>query len=126
MANNRSTTHRSSSTVRNGVSSSWLVCLLAVLVLGLGRPAFDMPASLVSEREIDPVEEKDSESEEELAIHFRSEIRRRMFEQGSSVTSRVEFRIAPSQTSCRVAGPFDHVTPHEFDLRNGLGATLRC
>jgi hypothetical protein len=119
-------THRRERSVRYSLSSHWLACLLAVLVLGLGRPGIDMPLSLVSDREIDPVEQEDSESEEEMAIHCRGVFRRRVPEHAALVTPRFVCRMSPSEKSHRLAALFDCPTPHDSDVRNGLGATLRC
>lgn len=119
-------THRNEATAPCGRLPHWVVCILAVLVLGLGRPGFDMPINLVSEREIDPVEQEDAESEEELAIHCRGVFRRRVVEHAWSVTPRLVSRIARTDSYGRAVDPFHRLSPHDFDLRNGLGAALRC
>ena len=126
MTNSSFTIPRNGLTVRSSVSSRGLVCLLAMLVLGLGRPVFDLSLGLVSERETDPVEQEDSESEEELAIRCRGVFRRRGLEPATSATSHGVCRMAPREAFRRVAGLLDRPTPHDSDLRNGLGATLRC
>jgi hypothetical protein len=113
-------------TVGHGVSSRWLVGILAVLVLGLGRPGFEVPLNPVSDREIDPVEQEDSESEEELALHFRSVFRRRACEHFAFAKPRFVLGNTLRKTSFREADSAVRISPHDFDLRNGLGAALRC
>lgn len=120
MTNSSFAANRSESMVQHGHWSRWLVCILAVLVLGLGRPSFDMPLSLISERDNDPVEQENAESAEELAIHCRC-VFRRVMDQELSVTPRLVFETVVG-TTC----PLGQVSPHDFDLRNGLGAALRC
>jgi hypothetical protein len=99
---------------------------LAVLALGLGRPGWDLSANFATEREADPVEQEESSSEEELAIHTRVEFRRRIGEQSSSVVHRPPMRITAGNDSPLASGRFTRLALHDFDLRNGVGAALRC
>lgn len=103
-----------------------MASVLAILVLGLGRPGIGIPQGPVSERECDPVEGQESESEEEVAFHCRCETRRRVFEHVLPMAARMAIRIATDSPSLRAVEPWTRSSPHDFDLRNGLGAALRC
>jgi hypothetical protein len=117
---------RNLDTVRYGQRSRWLACLLALLVVAFGRPGLDIAPSFVSERDVDPVEQEESESEEELAIHCRNVFRRRAQEQKcfAALGQMIPWNVC--EATGAVSDPAGPPSPHDFDLRNGLGAVLRC
>ena len=102
------------------------VCILALFMLSVGRPCVGLPCVFAAADESDPVEQEESDLDETAAIHGRRVWHRRMPEQGWLSSARLVSWIAAGESSGRVADLADAVAPHDFDLRNGLGAALRC
>ena len=100
------------------------LCKISVYILSLF--CFGLPSVFESGFDSDPVEDVEVEADEAIAIRCRNGSLRRVLLQGSSTNVlRMRWFVA-DRPSGRLAYLNDVVVPHDFDLRNGLGANLRC
>lgn len=98
------------------ILSKMFACLLTLLSFGL-------PYAFESAFDSDAVETVEVDSDEATAIRCRNASRRRVFSQEALTIVR---RVVANRPSGRLANLSDVVVPHDFDLRNGLGANLLC
>lgn len=103
-----------------------LVCMLAFPSLGFGGPGAGLPSVFEVREESGPVKQESSESSGETALEgrslkYRSGDRRRW--SACSPRETLPCRAASEKTVRCIHSR--ELVPHDFDLRNGLGANLR-
>ena len=99
--------------------SKMCVCMLTLVCFGL-------PCVVESVFDSDPVEAVEVDSDEATAIRSRSASRRRVLTQGTLTNILQMSWLVADRSSGRFVDLNAVVVPHDFDLRNGLGANLRC
>ena len=95
------------------------VCILALFSFGL-------PSVVEYVFDSDSVEQVEFDSDDATATRWRNASRRRVLTQGTLTNVLRLSWIVADRLSGRLSHLNDVVVPHDFDLRNGLGANLRC